>query len=186
MAERKKSKKVKEEKVAAPEAGEEAIVEEAVEMVSAEEFAAVQEALAAAQSELANKQDELLRSLAEFSNFKKRIERDQAASYQVMKGEMIKRFLPVLDDLTRALQDAPEDSWVEGVQLIHRKLESILEAEGVTRIEADGAEFDPNFHEAIAQVSSDEHESGHIVEVLQQGYMLGERVIRPTLVRVAE
>lgn len=179
MAKKKKSEK--EEKI------EEVVAEVVeVEMVSGEEFAALQEELEASKAEVAEKQDELLRSLAEFSNYKKRIERDQILKNQTMKGDIAKRFLPAMDDMLRALQNAPEDPWVEGIQLIYRKLEGVLEAEGITRIEADGAEFDPNFHEAIAQVASDEHESGQVVEVLQQGYMLGERVVRPAMVQVAE
>ena len=181
MAKSKKSKKSKEEEIEEVEAE---VVE--VEMVSGEEFAALKEELEASKAEVENKNDELLRSLAEFSNYKKRIDRDQTIKYQTMKGDIVKRFLPVLDDMLRALQNAPEDPWVKGIQLIYRKLENILEVEGVTRIAADGAEFDPNFHEAIGQVASDEHESGQIVEILQQGYMLGERVVRPALVRVAE
>jgi len=146
----------------------------------------LQEELEASKTEVESKQDELLRSLAEFSNYKKRVERDQILRQKTMKGDIVKHFLPVMDDMLRALQNAPEDPWVEGIQLIYRKLEGVLEVEGVTRIEAEGAEFDPNFHEAIAQVPSDEHESGQIVEVLQEGYMLGERVVRPAMVRVAE
>ena len=181
MAKSKKSKKSKKEKV------EEVVAEVMeVEMVSGEEFAALQEELEASKAEISAKQDELLRSLAEFSNYKKRIERDQILRQKTMKGDIVKRLLPAMDDMLRALQNAPEDPWVEGIQLIYRKMEGVLEAEGITRIEADGAEFDPNFHEAIAQVASEEHESGQVVEVLQQGYMLGERVVRPAMVRVAE
>jgi len=179
-----KSKKAKEEKEVEEVAVEAEVVE--MEMVSAEEYEALQQQLAESQAEVDRKQDELLRSLAEFSNYKKRIERDQILKAQTMKGDIVKRFLPVMDDMLRALQNAPDDPWVAGIQLIYRKLENILDAEGITRIEAEGVEFDPNFHEAIAQSPSDEHESGHVVEVLQQGYMLGERVIRPAMVRVAE
>ena len=181
MAKSKKTKKSKKEEV-------EEVVAEVVEqeMVTGEEYALLQEELEASKAEVAEKQEELLRSLAEFANYKKRMERDQILKYQTMKGDIIKRFLPVMDDMLRALQNAPEDPWVEGVQLIYRKLENILDAEGITRIEAEGAEFDPNFHEAIAQMPSDEHESGHVVDVLQHGYLLGERVIRPAIVRVAE
>ncbi len=156
------------------------------EAIPSEDYEALKNELEESKAEVAAKQDELLRSLAEFSNYKKRMERDQLLQYQTMKGDIIKRFLPVMDDLARALQNAPEDPWVEGIQLIYRKLESILEAEGIQRIEAEGADFDPNYHEAIAQIASDEHESGQVVEVLQHGYLLGERVIRPAMVRVAE
>ena len=183
MAKSKKSKKSKKEKEQVEEIVAQ-VVE--IELVSGEDFAALQAELEASKAEAAEKQEELLRSFAEFSNYKKRIERDQVLRQKTMKSDIVKRFLPAMDDMLRALQNAPEDPWVEGVQLIYRKMEGVLEAEGITRIEADGAEFDPNFHEAIAQVASEEHESGQVVEVLQQGYMLGERVVRPAMVRVAE
>ena len=177
MAKKKKTKEKKEEvEDVVAEIEEVEIVEE--EMISAEEFESVQVALT-------EKENDLLRSMADFANYKKRVERDRTLNYQTMKGDIIKRFLPVMDDMQLALKNAPEDPWVEGIQLIYRKLEGVLEAENMTRIEAEGAEFDPNFHEAIGQVESDEHESGQVVEVLQQGYMLGERVVRPAMVRVA-
>ena len=166
---------------------EESVAAEVVEdeVVDAKEFEALQKQLEETQAEVEKKQDELLRSLAEFSNYKKRIERDHVLTQQIMKGDIITRFLPVMDDMKRALQNAPDDPWVEGIQLIYRKLEGILEAEGVIPIEAEGKEFDPNFHEAISQEESEDHESGTIIDVLQQGYLLGERVIRPAMVRVA-
>ena len=183
-----KSKKAKEEKELEEQTEDVAVEAEVVEMemVSVEEYEALQQQLAKSQAEVDSKQDELLRSLAEFSNYKKRIERDQILKAQTMKGDIVKRFLPVMDDMLRALQNAPDDPWVAGIQLIYRKLENILEVEGITRIEAEGKEFDPNFHEAVSQVPSEEHESGYIVEVLQQGYLLGERVIRPAMVLVAQ
>ena len=175
MAKKKKSKKEKAEETKIEDAIAE-VVE--TEMVSAEEFESVQVALA-------EKENDLLRSMADFANYKKRVERDRTLNYQTMKGDIIKRFLPVMDDMLRALQNAPEDPWVDGIQLIYRKMEGVLEAENMNRIEAEGTEFDPNFHEAIGEVESDEHESGQVVEILQEGYMLGERVIRPAMVRVA-
>jgi molecular chaperone GrpE len=78
------------------------------------------------------------------------------------------------------------DSWANGLELIARKFQNILDAEGVKRIEATGKPFDPNFHEAISSEPNDEVESGHVIEVMQNGYMLGERVIRPAMVRVAQ
>jgi molecular chaperone GrpE len=108
--------------------------------------------------------------------------------YASMKGDIIRKILPALDDLERALQNRPSDSgaWVSGIELIQKKLVSILETEGVKKIEAQGAAFDPNFHEAISHESVDGFESGHVIAVVQNGYMLGERVIRPALVRVAQ
>lgn len=129
------------------------------------------------------------RARAEFANFKKRVERDQAQVYQNASGSIIKRFIEIVDDLERALKNRPKEAegaaWAEGIELIYRKFLNILEAEGVQRMDAEGKEFDPNFHEAITQEDSKTHKSGYIIEVVQQGYLLGDRVLRPALVRVA-
>jgi molecular chaperone GrpE len=127
------------------------------------------------------------RAQADFQNYKKRLERDHEMMYASMKGDIIKRVLPVLDDLERALQNRPaHEAWVSGIELIAHKLRSVLEAEGVKRIEAEGQPFDPNFHEAISHEPGGEVESGYVIAVTQNGYMLGERVIRPAMVRVAK
>ncbi len=127
------------------------------------------------------------RAVAEFQNYKKRIDRDRESDKAIMKGDLIKKVLPVLDDLERALQNRPaEDAWASGIELIQRKLQSILEAEGLKRIEAEGTQFDPNFHEAISYESADGLESGRVIAVVQNGYMLGDYVVRPAMVRVAK
>ena len=125
---------------------------------------------------------------AEFINYKNRIEREQYATAEMMRAQNIKKFLPVIDDLERALANRPEEaeSWVNGIELVYRKLLGVLEAEGVKRIEAEGEVFDPNQHEAIAMEPNDEYESGQVIDVVQQGYKLNERVIRPAMVRVAQ
>ena len=151
------------------------------------------EALQAELAESRTKADEYLdgwqRSRAEFANYKKRIERDQLVVSQNAAGRIIKRYLEILDDLERALKNRPQEgegaAWANGIELIYRKFKSILESEGITPMEAEGQQFDPNLHEAITSEESDEHESGQIIEVLQQGYMLGDRVLRPAMVRVA-
>lgn len=129
------------------------------------------------------------RERADFANYKRRIDRDQQVMSQNMKGEIIKKYLPILDDLDRALKarptEGPSGSWSNGIELIYRKLQAILEAEGVKRIPAETEVFDPNRHEAITHEDSPDHQSGEIIEVVQQGYTLGERVLRPALVRVA-
>ena len=129
------------------------------------------------------------RSQAEFINYRKRIERDQARIYEDAAGRVIKSFLPIMDDLHRALQNAPTEGdagdWAGGIELIYRKMQTVLESEGVTRMDVDGQMFDPNLHEAISQAESPDHESGQIIEVIQQGYMIGDRVLRAALVRVA-
>lgn len=129
------------------------------------------------------------RSQAEFINYKKRIEREQTQMFQDAAARVVKRFLPVLDDLDRALQNAPANGeaaeWAAGIDLIYRKLFTILENEGVTPMEVVGEMFDPNLHEAIAQEDNEDYESGQIIEEIQKGYLIGERVLRAALVRVA-
>ncbi len=130
------------------------------------------------------------RERAEFSNYRKRIERDQANLAGNITGEIIKKYLVILDDLSRALKTRPTEgegaAWAQGIELINRKLQNILESEGVTRIPAEeGQQFNPAIHEAISNEESPDHESGEIIEVVQQGYKIGDRVLRPALVRVA-
>jgi molecular chaperone GrpE len=151
------------------------------------EIEALQTRVEEAEAKAAENLDGWQRSQAEFINFKNRVQRDRELDYASMKGDIIRKILPVLDDLERSLAHRPEgDSWANGMELIARKFQNILEAEGVKRIEATGQSFDPNFHEAISSEPSEEVESGHVIEVMQNGYMLGERVIRPAMVRVAQ
>ena len=151
------------------------------------ELETLQAQLAEAESRAAQNLDGWQRAAAEFQNFKKRIERDRAADQAAMKADVIRQVLPVLDDLERALQSRPpEDAWFNGIELIQRKMQGILESQGVKRMEATGAVFDPNFHEAISQEPVDGAESGRIVAVVLNGYMLGDQVIRPAQVKVAE
>lgn len=116
--------------------------------------------------------------------------RDQEQLHSETRGRVIKRYLEIADDLERALNNRPEvgagAEWANGVELIYRKLLSYLEGEGVSQMQVMGQDFDPNLHEAISQEESEEHKSGEIIEVLQPGYMLGERVLRPAIVKVAQ
>jgi molecular chaperone GrpE len=163
-------------------------VEEAdnTEQLSAE-IEALKVKLAEADSRTSDYRDSWMRSQAEFQNYKKRLERDNELTYVSMKGDIIKKVLPILDDLERALQNRPADSsWANGIELIARKLQNLLDSEGIKRIEAEGMEFDPNFHEAISHEPADGVKSGFVIAVVQNGYMLGERVLRPALVRVAQ
>jgi len=151
------------------------------------EIDALMKRLEEAEAKVAEHLDGWQRAQAEFVNYKNRVLRDQELMRNTMKGDAIKKYLPVLDDLERALQNRPAgDSWADGIELIARKLQSVFESEGVTRIEAEGKPFDPNFHEAISHEPSEDVESGRVIAVVQNGYMLGERVIRPALVRVAQ
>jgi len=154
------------------------------------EIEQLRQKLSEAEARSAENLDGWQRALADFVNYKKRVERDNEALRLTMKGDIIKKFLPVLDDLERALQNRPTEgnaaAWADGVELIVRKMQAILEAEGVKKIDAQGAPFDPNYHEAISHEPADGVESGYVIAVVQNGYMLGERVIRPALVRVAQ
>jgi molecular chaperone GrpE len=147
----------------------------------------LQQQLTEAQAQAAEYKDGWQRALADFQNYKRRTDAERADTYQNAVGNIIKRYLPVLDDMERAMTARPADlAWADGVELICRKLQTILENEGLKRIEAEGQPFDPNFHEAISQEPADGVESGCVIGVVQNGYMLGERVIRPALVRVAQ
>jgi molecular chaperone GrpE len=151
------------------------------------ELEELQKQLEEAEAKAAENLDGWQRAQAEFVNYKNRVQRDRQVEYATMKGDIIRKMLPVLDDLERSLAHRPEnDSWADGMELIARKFQSVLDAEGVTRIEAIGQPFDPNFHEAISSEPNEDVESGHVIDVIQNGYILGERVIRPAMVRVAQ
>jgi molecular chaperone GrpE len=131
------------------------------------------------------------RERAEFFNYKKRMERELSQGGQNAFGNAIRRYLDIADDLARALKSTNRPTegsgaiWAEGIDLIHRKLVSAFEADGVKMIEIEGKYFDPNLHEAISSEDNPDYESGQIIDVVQPGYTLGERVIRPARVRVA-
>lgn len=129
------------------------------------------------------------RERAEFSNYKRRIDREQLLQRQYLTGEVIKKYLVILDDLELALKNQPKEgegaAWAEGINLITRKLQSIIDSEGIERINQDNVPFDPNLHEAISNEENPAFESGHIIEIVRQGYKLGDRILRPAMVRVA-
>jgi molecular chaperone GrpE len=127
------------------------------------------------------------RAAADYQNFKRRVEEERSETARFANASLIINLLPLLDDLERALQNVDIAlsglTWVDGIRLIHRKFQSVLEMAGVTEIEADGHPFDPAVHEAVAQVPGPE---GKIVSVAQKGYRLGDRVIRPAMVVVGK
>ena len=151
------------------------------------------ESLHSSLEEMTAKAEEYLdgwqRARAEFANYKKRVLKENTEIHQVARGEVIKIYLDILDDLKRALDEKPSQgegkSWAEGIELIVQKLCSRLEAEGVKPMDPLGEEFDPNIHEALMKEESDDYESGQIIEVMQEGYWIGDKVLRPALVRVA-
>lgn len=179
-------KKPRYEEELAPDEAEAVAASQETGQLSAE-VDALKKRLQEAESKTSEYKDSWLRSQAEFQNYRRRIDRDNETMYATMKGDIIKKVLPVLDDLERALQNrTADDSWASGIELVVRKFQNILENEGVKKIEALGVEFDPNFHEAISHEPADGARSGQVIGVVQNGYMIGDRVIRPAMVRVAQ
>lgn len=129
---------------------------------------------------------------ADFENFKKRVERDRISWTLSAQAEVLRDLLPIVDDFDRAISeyqkkraDVCHESWIEGFELIRKTFNKFLQTYGVTQIEQMTG-FDPQFHEAVAQVESTAHESGTIVEVVQKGYIFNGNVLRPARVTVAK
>jgi molecular chaperone GrpE len=134
--------------------------------------------------------DRLLRKTAEFENYRKRVDRDRQSMAESATADLVRDLLPLVDDLERALKaDASAesaDAYRRGVELIHRQLLEILRKRGVRPIEALGADFDPHFHEAVAYEAAEGRREGEVIEEFAKGYMLGDRLIRPSMVKVAK
>jgi molecular chaperone GrpE len=134
-------------------------------------------------------QDRLLRTAAEFDNYRKRVDRDRRDVSEFAVAEAVRDLLPIIDNLERALQ-APShgdaDGLRKGVELIHKQMLELLRKRGVTPIEARGTDFDPNLHQAVVHEPSETHREGEVMEELQRGYVLGERLLRPAMVKVAK
>jgi molecular chaperone GrpE len=144
--------------------------------------------LQAASRERDEYRDRLLRTAAEFENYRKRIERERRDQAELARVELVAELLPLLDDLERALEaEAPPgaEPYRRGVELIHRRLVELLRKRGVTPIEAIGTRFDPRVHEAVAYEESPGHGEGEVIGELRRGYKLGDRLLRAAMVRVA-
>jgi molecular chaperone GrpE len=132
--------------------------------------------------------DRLLRKTAEFDNYRKRVDRERRELSQQVAGDVLETLLPIVDDFERALQaDAgpSAETYRRGVELIYKQLQDLLVRRGVKAIEAVGHEFDPQFHQAITYESSPGHAEGEVIEEVRRGYMLGDRLLRPAMVKVA-
>jgi molecular chaperone GrpE len=127
------------------------------------------------------------RSAADFQNYKRRVEQERDDLSRLANATLIINLLPLMDDLERALDNVDARlaglTWLDGIRLIHRKFEALLEMSGVTPIAADGERFDPNVHEAVM---FGEGEEGKVINVVQKGYKLGDRVLRPAMVVVGQ
>ena len=132
-------------------------------------------------------QDRLLRTAAEFDNYRKRVDRERRDLAEYTAADIVSEMLPIVDNLERALAAASEsDPLRKGVELILKQMLDMLRKRGVKRIEALGTDFDPNFHQAVIHEVSDEHREGEVMEELQRGYLLGDRLLRPSMVKVAK
>ena len=143
--------------------------------------------VAALEEKVAELEDRTKRQMAEFENFRKRTEKEKSMMFETGAKSVIEKILPVIDNFERglaAIEPDNKDSFYDGMVMIHKQMLSELEKIGVTPIEAVGKEFDPNFHNAVMQVESEEFESGIVAQELQKGYMYRETVVRYSMVAV--
>ena len=175
-------KKNKEEEILEKEE-EETVAEETVAEAAEKEAAGPEKDL---EKELAQLNDKYLRTVAEYDNYRKRTQREKEAIYPEAKASVTALFLPVLDNLERALEASCEgDALYEGLKMIMKQFETALESAGVEHIEAVGQKFDPNLHNAVMHVDDESYGENEIVEEFQKGYKIGDRIVRHSMVKVA-
>jgi molecular chaperone GrpE len=147
-------------------------------------------ALAAAERQRDEYKDLLLRKTAEFENYRKRTDRERATLADAAAAGILEELLPLVDDLERALKaeagSEGADAYRRGVELIHRQLVEVLRKRGVTPIDSLGADFDPYYHQAVSHEPAEGRREGEIIEEFRRGYMLGDRLLRPSMVKVAK
>jgi molecular chaperone GrpE len=158
------------------------------------ELVATRAELKRLQNALAEAQEAVLRRQADFENYRKRVERERGETHKRIVGDVAKKLLPVVDNLSRALdaersvetdESAEFRHFLNGVELINKQLAEVLESFGVEPIAAVGERFDPHVHEAVVTEPSDEHEPDTVIEELARGYRIGDRLLRPSMVKVA-
>lgn len=151
--------------------------------------AALEAELTAAKAEAKQHYDAMLRARADFTNYKKRVERERADISERAVLDVMKAVLPIIDDFERSLENVPEElkdtPWVEGTAAIERKLKKLLETYDIEPIDPVGEPFDPDKHQGLGVDESSDMESGHVTATLQKGYVKDDKVLRPALVRVA-
>lgn len=139
---------------------------------------------------IAELQDRVTRQMAEFENFRKRTEKEKTAMYEIGAKSVIEKILPVVDNFERGLASVPDEekdnAFVDGMNKIYKQLMTELDGIGVKPIEAVGQEFNPDFHNAVMQVESEEYESGIVAQELQKGYMYRDGVVRHSMVAVVQ
>ena len=180
MAKEKKEKETTAE--VAEEAVEETVTEEAAE---ATEESAPEVTEVVDKAEYTSLYDKYLRLVAEFDNFKKRTQKEKEEIYSLAKTDVVMSLLPVIDNFERAEKFSDDKNVEEGMALIRKQFNEFLKKIGIEEIEAEGKEFDPNLHNAVLHEDRDDLPENTVVEVLQKGYKLGDKVIRYAMVKVA-
>lgn len=190
------TKEIKEEAAEAKEdteeTAEETVVEETTETEAAPEEkteeATEKKEESEAEKQLAEMNAKYMRLMADFQNQKKRFEKEKADIYQFANEDIVKSLLEVVDNFDRALDASQDDGskFREGMEMVFKQLMGALEKAGVSEIKALGEDFDPNFHNAVMMEETDEYESNKVSGVMQKGYTLNSRVIRPSMVKVAQ
>ncbi|MGO4986817.1 nucleotide exchange factor GrpE [Gallicola sp. Sow4_E12] len=161
-------------------------IEEETEDEIMDEEGSVEEEIDATEQEILDLKNSLSRIQADFINFKNRTQKEKAQSIALANEGLILRLLPVIDDLERALdQKNCSNEFSEGISMIYKNMIEILKGEGLEEVPSVGEPFDPNFHHAVVMEDNDELESNHIIETLQKGYVLNDKVIRPSMVKVS-
>ena len=162
-------------------------VEETKETAKKEKKTKKDKELEALKQELDSKNDLLLRTAAEFDNYKKRTDRERASIAEFAKANVVKEILPILDNIDRAalMEDKTSPDYIKGIELIVKQLEAIGGKIGITEIAQVGDTFDPNCHEAVMHIDDENFGENVIAEVLQKGYKIGDTIIRPAMVKVA-
>ncbi|WP_294754062.1 nucleotide exchange factor GrpE [uncultured Ruminococcus sp.] len=146
---------------------------------SAAQFADLEDALA-------EEKDKYLRLFAEYDNYRKRTAKEKTETYQNASVQCVEKLLPVLDSFERSLEaECSDENFKNGMNMIYNQFKSFLTQMNVSEIEALGAEFDPNIHNAIQQQDDTDYASNHVCSVFQKGYMLGDKLVRPAMVAVA-
>ena len=160
------------------------------EATAALSMAECQAELEKARAEAAEYLDQWRRSVAEMSNFRKRMQREQAEYNINATARVVERMLPVMDDMDRAIAALPNtqasNDWSNGFRMIQQKLHAVLDQEGVTPIPAAGQMFDPTLHEAVSYEEQPGYQEGQIIAEVSRGYKLGDRILKPSMVRVAK
>lgn len=169
---------------------EQVVEENVVEEATTEDVTPELSELELLQAQVEEKENDYLRLRADFDNYRRRVQKDTEASAKYRSQSLVNELLPVLDNFERALEISAtteeSKSLLKGVEMVFRMFKQALESEGVQEINPEGETFDPNFHQAVMQEASDSHESGTVIQTLQKGYQLKDRIIRPAMVKVSE